>query len=94
MTTKRLSRKQIIISMNLDNTNKFMKDLSAHITNINRALKNIKSDIMADFIYIKNRGVVITTNKVIEALNLQTIERDIKNMNDIKVNQVEASRLS
>jgi len=93
MTTKGSSRKQVIISINLDNTNKFMKDSSAHVTNINRALKNIKSNIMADFICIKNRGVIIITNKIAGALDLQTIKRYIKNMNDIEVNQVEASRL-
>lgn len=86
ITTKGLSRKQVIIPMNLDNTNKFMKDSSAHITNINRVLKNIKSDIMADFIYIENRKVVITTNKIIGVLNLQTIERYVKKMNNIEVN--------
>ena len=40
MTTKRPSRKQVIVPMNLDNANKFMKDSSVHVTNINRALKN------------------------------------------------------
>ena len=90
MTTKGPSRK---VPMNLDNANKFMKDLSTHITNINRALKNIKSDVMADFICIENRGVVIITNKITGALDLQTIERYIKNTNNIEANQVEASRL-
>ena len=48
---------------------------------------------MADFICIENKRVVITTNKITGALDLQTIERYVKNMNDIKANQVEASRL-
>ena len=79
--------------MNLDNANKFMKDSSIHVTNINRALKNIKSDVIADFIHIENRRVVIITNKVAGALNLQTIKRYIKNTNDIEANQVKAPRL-
>ena len=62
-----------------------MKDLSFRITNINRALKSIKSDIMADFICADNRGVVITTTKVAGNLNLQTIERYVKNTNNINV---------
>jgi len=73
MTTKGPSRRQVIAPiapMNLDNANKFMKDSSTYVTNINRVLKNIKSDIMADFICIKNRGVVITTNKITGVLNL------------------------
>jgi len=70
-----------------------MNNLSLHVTNINRALKNIKSDVMADFICIENRRAIITTNKVIGALNLQTIKKYVKNTNDIKVNQVETPRL-
>ena len=50
MTTKGLSRKQVIISMNNDNKAKFMEKSSTHVTNINRALKNIKSKIIVDFI--------------------------------------------
>ena len=70
-----------------------MKDLSSYVTNINRALKNIKSDVIADFIHIENRGVVITTNKVTETLDLQTIKKNVKNVNNIESNQVETPRL-
>jgi len=48
--TKGLLRKQVIILMSNDNKVKFMEDSSTHITNINRALKNIKSKVMVDFI--------------------------------------------
>ena len=91
ITIKGLSRKQVIISMNLDNANKFMNNSSSYVTDINKALKNIKSDIMANFICIKNREVIITTNKIAEALDLQTIEKYVKNMNDIEANQVTTS---
>jgi len=37
--------------MNIKNSVCFIKDLSAHVSNINRALKNIKSEIVADFIH-------------------------------------------
>jgi len=56
-----------------------MNNLSSYVTNINRALKNIKSDIMADFIHIKNKGVIITTNKVAGALDFQSIKKYVKN---------------
>ena len=94
MTTKGPSRKQVIISMNTKNRICFMKDSNAYVSNINRALKNIKSEIVADFIYLNNRGIIITTNKVLSMLNLQTIERYIKNVKNIELNQVEAPRLS
>ena len=84
MTTKRPSKKQVIISMNTKNRNCFMKELSAHVYNINRALKNIKSEIIADFIHLDNKGIIITTNKMTSMLNLQTIKRYIKNINNIE----------
>ena len=93
MTIKRLLRKQVIITMSLDNANKFINNLSSHVTNINRALKNIKSDIMADFICIKNRRAIITTNKIVKDLDLQIIEKYVKNTNNIEANQVEIPRL-
>jgi len=71
---KRLSRKQIIILMNIDNKTQFMKDSNAYVANINRALKNIKSKVVADFVQSENSDIVITTNKVAVSLNLQMIE--------------------
>ena len=68
--TKELSRKQVIIPMNNDNKAKFMESSSSHITNLNRALKNIKSDILADFVYMDQAGITIITNKVVSFLSL------------------------
>ena len=50
MTTKGLSQKQIIVPMGKDNINKFIALSSVYIANLNRSLKNIKSDVMADYI--------------------------------------------
>ena len=50
MTTKGFLRKQIIIQMSSNNSEKIMAMLSKYIANINRALKDIKSDVMADFL--------------------------------------------
>jgi len=43
---------------------------------------------------LENSGIVITTNKVAAPLDLQMIEQYVKNVNNIKVNNVEALRLS
>ena len=86
MTIKSPLRKQVIVFMNIKNRTSFMKKSSAHVTNINRSLKSIKSDIMADFIYLNNRDIIITTNKVANTLDLQTIEKYIKNINNIESN--------
>ena len=50
MTTKGLSHKQVIILMNNKLAKKFIKDSSMYVMNINCALKNIWSNIIADFI--------------------------------------------
>ena len=50
MTTNSLSRKQIIILINNVNKNNFMRDSNAHVTNMDKALKNIKMDVMVDFV--------------------------------------------
>ena len=67
--------------------------MSLYVTNINRSLKSIKLEVMADFIHLDSRGVIITTNKVAEAFDLQTIERYVKNVNNIEANQVGMPRL-
>jgi len=94
MTTKGLSRKQVIIHMNINNKSHFMKELSAYIANINRALRNIKSEVIADFMQIESLDIIITPNKVAVPLNLQTVEHYVKNVNNIEANNIEASRLS
>jgi len=52
ITTKNSSCKQIIISMESNNSKKFMKFSDDHITNLNCALKDIKSDTIIDFIIL------------------------------------------
>ena len=79
--------------MNSENANKFIKESSSYVTNINKALKNIKSEVMANFICMENSELVITTNKVTCALDLQTIKKYIKNTYNIKTNHVESPRL-
>jgi len=49
ITTKGPSRKQVIIPISNDNKSKFMASSSMHIANLNSILKNIKSEIMANF---------------------------------------------
>ena len=71
----------------------FMKESSAYIVNINRALKNIKSKVIADFAWSENSGIVVATNKVAVSLDLQTIEQYVKNVNNIEAKNVEAPRL-
>ena len=59
-----------------------------YISNINRILKNIKSEVMADFIHTDNWGLIIITNKVTSQSNLNTIESYIKNINIINIEDI------
>ena len=93
MTTKRPSCKQVIVPMSTNNANKFVKESSIHIANINRTIKNIKLDIMADFIHVEEKSVVISTNKIASPLDLQSIEKYIKNVHCIEADQMESLRL-
>ena len=70
-----------------------MKHSSTYVTNINRALKNIKLEVIADFIYMEKSGLVITTNKVASTLDLQTIEKYMKNLYSVKADNIESLRL-
>lgn len=88
MTTKNSFRRQIIILIDNNNISKFMSSSDNHITNINSALKNIKSEIMADFVYSDHYKLIITTNKVISQSNLYTIENYIKSVNTIKFKDI------
>ena len=50
ITNKGSLKKQVIIPMSSTNSEKFIAILNKYIANINSTLKNIKSDIVADFI--------------------------------------------
>ena len=70
-----------------------MVKLNKYVTNINKVLKDIKSNIVADFIYVDNRDMVITTNKVATNLDLNIIEKYIKNIDKVDTSKVMSLRL-
>ena len=78
MTTKGLSRKQIIVLMSMNNAKRVITQSNMHVSNINRLLKDIKSEISADFIHSNNKGVAIITNKIVSTSNLNIIEKYMK----------------
>ena len=94
MMTKGLSRKQIITSMAKSNAELIINSANQQITNINKSLKEFKSDITADFICIINDGVIIATDKLANTSNLKIIEKYIKNIKEIKSDTIESSYLS
>ena len=83
MTTKGPSRKQVIVPMYDVNKKVFMEKNSTHITNMNKILKNIKTEVMVNFVQLDPSGIVIMTNKVTSSLDLQMIENYVINTNCI-----------
>ena len=93
MTTKGPSRKQIIIPMSNENIVSFMKNSSLHVANINRLLRNAKTDILVDYIRPDNAGISVIVNKIAQQSDISIIDKYIKNSNDINSLQVEDARL-
>jgi len=94
MTTRGLSRKEVIISIAKSNAELIINLAHTHISNINKYLKNSKSDIVADFIQITNNGIIITTNKPANMLDLSTIEKFLKNIDNVNLDLIEGLCLS
>jgi len=94
MTTKGPLYKQVIVPMNNDLGKRFIKDSVVHVTNINCALKSIKSNVCTDFINADNKGIIIATNNIASNSNLQEIEKYIKNSLQTTNNSITTSRLS
>ena len=91
--TKGISKKQAIIPISLLNAERIIVKSNKHFANINRALKNIKFNIVADFIYVDNRGMVIITNKVAANSDLDTIEKYIENVDEVDTSEIMSLRL-
>jgi len=89
MTTKGPSRKQVVVPMSNNNNNSFIKNSIFHVANINRLLRNAKSEVAVDFIRSNPIGLVIVTNKVASQSDLQIISQYIKKLEDINELQVE-----
>ena len=79
--------------MSNNNKTKFIENSSNHITNINRVLENIKSEVMEDIICSNQTSATIVMNKVVLPLDLQMIEKYIKSTNHIEAEDVKVSCL-
>jgi len=64
-----------------------------YIANINKFLKDIKSEISADFIHSNNKRIIITTNKIAFTSDMNIIEKYIKELNDVNLSNIMSSRL-
>ena len=94
MTTKGPPRKNVIMPMNSNNIMRFIKKSNLHVTNLNRSLKNIKSNILVNFIYLDPLGITIVTYKVTSVSDLQVIENYVKSPNCIDSTSIKVLHLS
>ena len=83
ITIRELSRKQIIIPIDTNNTDRIIVSSNMHVTNINRLLKDIMLEISIDFIWANNKDIIITTNKIAVTSDLNVVEKYIKDLNDV-----------
>ena len=88
--TRGLSRKEVIIPMAKHIAELIVNSAHIHITNINKCLRNSKSDIVADFIQSTNNGIIITTSKPANNLNLATIEKYLKSIQNVNSDSIES----
>ena len=79
--------------MSIENAKYFIKESSFYVININRALKGIKSNIMANFIHTDAKCIIISTNNVVYSSDLQEIKKYIKNSLCTVTDQIESPRL-
>ena len=94
IATKGLFRKQIIILMSTNNLEAIIVQANVHIANINRLLKNIKSNVSTNYVYFNNKETIITTNKVAAFSNLNIVEKYIKELDNVDLNDIISLYLS
>ena len=90
MTTRGPLRREVIIPMTKVNAELIINLAHIHISNVNKCLKNSKSDTFADFIRFNVNGITITTNKPASGIDLSTIEKYLKNIENVNPESIES----
>lgn len=80
--------------MESNNSERAIMKANIHVSNINRLLKKVKSNISMNFIWSNNKGLIITSNKVAVTYNLNIIEKYVRNLNDINHSNIMSPRFS
>ena len=63
-------------------------------SHILRLLKGIKLEISTDFIWSDNKEVIITTNKIASTSDINIVEKYIKELKDVDLNNIMNPRLA
>ena len=91
--TRGLLRKEVIISMAKTNAELIINLAHIYISHVNKYLKFSKSDIVTDFICVTNNGIIITMNKPANALDLSTIKKYLKSIENVNLDSIESPYL-
>jgi len=70
-----------------------MKASGKHVSNMNCALKEVKSDNLINFICSDHWGLIINSNKVASLSDLLVVELYIKNQSSMNANDVQSTYL-
>jgi len=70
-----------------------MAKANIYVSNVNRLLKGVKSEIFINFICSDNKRLLITTNKVATISDLNIIKKYVKNLNNIDSNDIMSLKL-
>lgn len=74
--------------MDSNNIERVMAWSNVHVTNINRSFKDIKSEVVINFIELDNKDIVVITNKVVAISDLNIVKKYMKNLNDVNSSNV------
>ena len=75
--------------MSGENISSFMKSSSLHVANLNRLLRNAKSEVLTDYIHSDPIGITIVTNKVSQQSDMVIINNYVKSLDNINSLQVD-----
>ena len=70
-----------------------MASSSSYVVNLNKAFKNIKSEVIVNYVCSEPIGITIVTNKIVLSLDLQVIENYVKNVENINSEDIKTLRL-
>jgi len=71
--------------MGTNNAERIVAWANIYVENINRLLKNIKSEVSVDYIHSDNKGIIVILN---------VVEKYIKDLNNVDSNDIMSPRLS
>jgi len=70
-----------------------MASSSSYVVNLNKAFKNIKSEVIVNYVCSEPIAITIVTNKIVLSLDLQVIENYVKNVENINSEDIKTLRL-